>query len=209
MKKTLLTKTFIFVLSFPILISCSSRKSIVSKEELISYINKKENGLKQEQEVNGIKVSLTYQPGSLLVARELEDGQGKDADLVKGLESKYDSNYYFFLKFSRDNKEAIRQLGSFGRYSDMVQVLAFQMHNFINLTTPQRDTLALGDYLFDQTYGMSDGNTLLLSFSKEKVLKSSALEINIGECGFGTGSMKFILDKKDIENMPKLDYSGL
>lgn len=181
----------------------------MSKQELVTYLNEKENGLRQEQEVNGTKVTLTYQPASLLVVRELEDGQEPADTLIKELESKYAGSYYFFLKFSRDNKEAIRQLGSFSRYSDMVQVLAFQMSNFVNLTTPQRDTLELSDYLFDQTYGMSDGNTILLSFDKQKIEKSSALEINIGECGFGTGSLKFILDKKDIDKVPTLDYSKL
>jgi hypothetical protein len=56
----------------------------------------------------------------------------------------------------------------------MVQVLSFQMHRFVNLTTEAKDTLPLRDYLFDQTYGLTDGNSVLLCFEKQnwKIRKS-------------------------------------
>jgi len=180
----------------------------LSKTELVKYISDKKHGLAQEQEVNGIKVRLSYQPSSMLVVQELQEEQKRDTVLIKELENKYRDRYYFLLKFSRNGKEAIRQLGGFSRYSDMVQVLSFQMNRFINLTTAQKDTVELGDYLFDQTYGMSDGNTLLMSFKKKKIEHSSAVEINIGECGFGTGALKFTIERKDIDKVPGLDYSN-
>jgi len=43
-------------------------------------------------------------------------------------------------------KEVIRQMGGFDKYSDMVQVFSFKMGEFVNLTTPQKDTVALTDY---------------------------------------------------------------
>jgi hypothetical protein len=200
-------KLLLFVLF--LFVACSSRKAILSKDELVKYINEKNSGLKQEQVVNGIKISVSYEPASLLIAKELEAGRAMDSVLFHSLEKKYDNSYYFFLKFSKDGKEAIRQLGNFKRYSDMLQVLAFDMHQFVNLTTPQRDTLELSDYYFDQTYGMSDGNSLLLSFDKSKIQRVSQVQVNIGECGFGTGMLKFSFDKEEIDRVPKLDYNRL
>jgi hypothetical protein len=104
-------------------------------------------------------------------------------------------------------KEVIRQLGSFSRYGDMVQVFSFQMHQFINVTTSQKDTLPLADYLFDQTYGMSDGNTMLLCFDREKLINKETLDVNIAECGLGTGSLKFRFKQKDLAKLPELNYS--
>jgi len=191
------------------MMSCSQTKSKLSKQELAQYISNKKNGLVKEQEINGTRIRLSYQPTCMLVIRELEPEQKNDSVVIKTLEEKYNSHYYFLMRFSRNGKEAIRQLGSFSSYSDMVQVLSFKMGQFVNLTTAQKDTVQLADYLFDQTYGMSDANTVLLSFEKEKIMDGKSIEINIGECGFGTGALKFVLDKKDIDKMPKLDYSSL
>jgi hypothetical protein len=120
------------------------------------------------------------------------------------IQKKYAANYYFLLKYSKDGKEAVRQLGSFSRYSDLVQVLSFQMHRFINLTTPQKDTIELADYLFYQTYGMSDGNTVLLCFERKKLANKEQLYINVGECGLGTGNLTFSFNQKDIIKVPLL-----
>jgi hypothetical protein len=186
--------------------ACKHTEKSMTREQLVKYINNKENGLVQEQEVNGISTRVSYQPAQMLVAQELEGEQKKDTATIKELESKYKDYYYFLLKYSKDGKEAIRQLGDFSRYSDMVQVLSFNMQRFVNATTPQKDTLPLADYLFDQTYGMSDGNTILLSFEKAKLQNSKTIDINIAECGFKTGNLKFRFEKEQIEKTPALLY---
>src|SRR5690606_32405947 len=158
--------------------------------------------------VNDIKVTLTYQPSTFFVAQELQTIPATDSLQRLTLEKKYGNYYYFRLKFSKNGKEAIRHLGNFNDYSKMVQVLSFQMNQYINLTTsPQRDTVELSDYMFDQTYGMSDGSNLLLCFDKNKVQESDFFDINIEECGFGIGALKFRIRKSDIAKMPRLDYS--
>ncbi len=181
----------------------------LSKDELIQFISKKKNGLVQTQEVNGIVVKLSYQPGSMLVAQELAGEQWKDSVFLRKIEEKYSNNYYFILKFSKNGKEAIRQLGDFSRYSDMVQVFSFKMNQFVNLTTAEKDTIALSDFFFDQNYGMGDGNNILLSFEKEKIKNSNEIEINIAECGLRTGSLSVKFRKELLDKVPKLDYSSL
>jgi hypothetical protein len=189
--------------------ACGSSPKIVSRPEMIKYIQDKEHGLVQEQEVNGTQVRLSYQPASLLAAQEIGDARQASKVVIDSVEKKYAKNYYFLLKLSKGGKEAIRQLGSFSRYSDMVQVLSFQMHRFVNVTTPQKDTVPLADYLFDQTYGMSDANTVLLCFDKEKLGNKKELEVNIAECGLGTGNLKFKFNQKDLQKVPALDYRSL
>ena len=193
--------------------ACGSSPKIVSRPEMIRYIQDKEHGLLQEQEVNGMVLPHeclgNESEASLLAAQELGDAQRASKTVIDSVEKKYAKNYYFLLKLSKGGKEAIRQLGSFSRYSDMVQVLSFQMHRFVNCTTPQKDTVPLADYLFDQTYGMSDANTVLLCFDKEKLGNKKELEVNIAECGLGTGNLKFKFNQKDIQHVPALDYRTL
>ncbi|MCH5718196.1 hypothetical protein [Niabella hibiscisoli] len=182
----------LIVAAFLLLYSCGiTKKGSLSKEELLEYVNDPDNGLTKEQEANGVKVKLSFYPSSLLVAQEQAD-----TIPIEKLKARYGGHYYFKARFSKDGKEAIRQLGDFGKYSEMVQVLAFRMNDYVNLTTSSKDTLSMADYFFDQTYGMSDGNNLMLVFSKDQIKNANMFDINIAECGFGTGALKFSLKRK-------------
>lgn len=197
---------FVIITGF---VSCSEPKSVMTKEELISYINRSKNGLSAEQEVNGVKVNITYRPASLMVVQEIGENEEANKNLIDSLTNKYSSSYYFFLKFSKNGKELIRQLGDFSRYSDMVQVFSFKMGQFVNLTTPEKDTIMLSDYFFDQNYGMSDGNTILLCFDKSKLKNKNELNINVAECGLGIGNLRFSFSKEKLDKTPCLDYDRL
>lgn len=176
-----------------------TEKESLNKEELLKYINEPDNGLTKEQEVNGVKIKVSFYPSSLLAAQEQTDSIPAEK-----LKARYGGYYYFKARFSKNGKEAIRQLGDFGKYSDMVQVLAFRMNGYINLTTSNRDTLSMADYFFDQTYGMSDANTLMLVFNKNDLKSANKFDINIAECGFGTGALRFSFRKEDLEKLPEL-----
>jgi hypothetical protein len=189
--------------------SCGGHKKLLSKRELEKYISKSENGLVKLEEVNGFKIRVSFQPSSLMIAREITDSNKTDSLFIKVLEKKYATNYYFFLNYSKGGKEAIRQLGSFSKYSKMLQVFAFKMNDFVNLTTAERDTIPLSDYLFEQTNGISRGNSMMLIFAKEKISLAGEVEINIAECGLGTGNLKFRFRKADLTSPPDLDYHNI
>lgn len=186
--------------------ACDQTRKMVSKAELAGYISNPDNGLIQKQEVNGTTVEVKYQPSSFLVLQSFATDSSFSQQQKDSLEKRYNENYYFLLKFSRNGQEAIRQLGDFSRYSEMVQVLSFQMQRFVNLTTSEKDTVDLKDYLFDQTYGLSDGNTVLLCFGKDQLKEKKNIDVNIAECGFKTGMLKFKFNKSDIDKLPVLDY---
>lgn len=188
------------------LLCCSHPPATLSREELFRYIGNKQNGLVKEQQANGLTVRLSYQPSSLLVLQEMEayDNKRGDSVFTRTLEEKYNKSYYFRLKFSKHNREAIRQLGGFDRYSEMLQVLSFRMGSFIYVTTPQKDTLPLSDYYFDQSYGMSDGNTLLLTFDRSRLKDTEQFDIHLQECGFGTGDLRFSFLRKNLLKAPLL-----
>lgn len=192
-----------------LLTGCSGRQRVIAKRDLLKFINDPKHGLVRQQEVNGLTVRVSYEPSSLLVSQELARGGKSDSATIRALTEKYGKYCYFVMEFSRDGKEAIRQAGSFSQYSNMVQVLSFQMGQFINLTTAVRDTVDLADYAFEQTYGMSKANTLLLSFPREKINKADVFEVNLAECGFGVGSLRFPFKRSDLMETPDLDYGKL
>ena len=200
-----MTRCFFGILLLIAVCISYNRQKYISKNDLIAYISDKKNGLIRLEDINDIQMQLTFHPSSLLVAQEL-GSRLKDTASIKKLEAKYSSHYYFILKISKNKKEVIRQLGSFDRYSDMLQILAFKLPEYINLTAAPKDTLPLADYYFDQTYGMSDGNSMMLSFNRAKLAALKDININIGECGLGIGNQTFSFKIKDLEKVPELDY---
>jgi hypothetical protein len=195
---------FIAVLTTALSVSCDRSQSFANKNELLSYLNKESNGYSQEVLSNSVSIKLTYQPTSLMVQSELDEQTPPSKKLVDSLQKKYEGSYYFHLEFSKNGKEAIRQMGGFADYSVLLQTLAFQMGEHILLTTPQKDTVGLGDYYFDQTYGIGSSNRLLISFDRSAIKKSDKLKIHIGECGFGTGDVKFEFERDRLDNAPWL-----
>jgi hypothetical protein len=177
----------------------------ISKEQLIRLIGHSKE-LCQTQEINGIKVQAEYVPYQLLVQQEHSGLKKGDTPGLGELEKKYSAQYYFRLSFSKDNKEVIRQLGSYHRYSDMLQVFSFEMGNHINASTERNDTLPLEDYAFEQDYGMSSANKTLLVFAKKDFAVAREIRVNVGEFGLGLGDMTFLFRKEAIDRLPLLEY---
>jgi hypothetical protein len=177
----------------------------VGKRKLISLIEH-DGKLNQAQEINNIKVWVKYIPYQLMVLQEIDNSKPSDTVKLKELERKYGGQYYFRLSFSKNNRELTQQFGSIERYSDMVQTLSFGLAKFINASTERRDTVLLSDYAFEQDYGMSAANSVLLVFKKDEISKAGRITVNIGEFGFGTGNLRFAFSQDDLKSLPKLDY---
>ncbi|HEY4205205.1 MAG TPA: hypothetical protein VGM31_00260 [Puia sp.] len=188
------------------LLFCACHSREVSKKSLVRLVEH-DHKFNQEQDVGGIKIRLQYIPYQLMVAQELQ-GTG-DGSRIATLENKYKGQYYFKLYLSKNNKEIIRQLGGMGPYSDMVEILSFRLGEFVNATTEKRDTVSLADYAFEQDYGLSPANTLLLAFPKKDFNASDRITVNIGELGLGIGALQFDFKKGDLNGLPKLNYEHI
>jgi hypothetical protein len=200
---------FAIAIAFTVsLFSC--QKKVLGKQELIKYVEDNKE-LSDVKEVGDIKVGIKYYPYQLLALQELdtETKAKPDKSKVKALEKKYGGQYYFKLSFSRNNKEVIRELGSFSRYSEMLQVFSFSMGSYINATTERKDTIALKDYAFEQTYGMSAANSVMVAFDRSEFKGAQDIDVNVGEFGLGVGILKFTFRKEDLENVPQLKYDKL
>jgi hypothetical protein len=175
---------------------------------LQAYVQNPENGLIQTQEVKGLRVSVSYRPADLLIAQELGTQASQDtmsAEKLGALRKKYD-NLYFILTLSQEGREVLSPAKGFGDFSEMLQVLSFRMGEYVLLKT-ERDTLMLGDYLFERTYGMGSGNSMLFAFTKEALRPEAEwMEFQVNEFGMGTGNLRFRFRLKDIKNAPLVDW---
>lgn len=174
---------------------CSCKPSVSSKTELIEYINKPENELSVVKELNDIKVSCSYYPVSLL-------NQQLKENVNKNKKTEY---IYFNISFSKDDKELLKQL-EYSLYSEMVQVLSFRMSNYISILGNTQQPLVPVDCFFQNTYGLSQANELLVVFNKKDLEEQAVLKLQIMEFGLGLGNQIFEFNNQKIEEIDQITY---
>ncbi|MBT1686913.1 hypothetical protein [Dawidia soli] len=178
----------------------------MSKDELIAFVGDEENGVRQSVTIGRTEVNIQYRPTDLWVAQEL-DGETPRKAQIDSLRKKYDRYYYFILSFSQDKKEALHQVQEgFGQYSELVQVLSFHMPEYVTLTTSAQDTIPVGDFMLNRTYGMSSATEVLFVFSREKATDQEWVQFNLNEFGMGIGNQRFRFKRSDLENVPALAF---
>lgn len=193
----------IWIVCFGVLAGCKGK---VDKQELITYLNNSDNGLKQEVKAGDYKLSLTYRPTDLIVEQEGE----KDPERIEEKKKEYAKYHYFILNMSRggDKDVLYKGSGSQQQFSTSLNRLNFGLSEFIYARRDRKDTLYLADYYVPNLYGMGGSTQILLAFLNEAEKEYEELEVNIKEMGFGTGHQKFVFKKEDIQNIPVLITSN-
>lgn len=192
---------FILVLS-TLLFSCQRK---ATQDELEAYILEPSNGLIQSSEARGLRMEVVLRPGSLIAYQECKQ-QNDSSGIKKQAEEKYKRNLYFTVNVSQDQQDPLYKLGEVGRYSQVLQELAFHMSSRARLISSAGDTVAVGDYAFPHMYGMSDAVSVLFAFPADSLHAYNWLELEWNDPGLGSGDQKFRFSKRDIENIPELKW---
>lgn len=187
-----------FIGVIALLQSCNPQ--VKNKSDLYSYINDPKNELIDTINRMQVIAKITWQPWQL-ISNKL--GEIKDKRVPNS--SRFSENLYFILSLSKGNKELLRQL-PFEKYSQMVQVLSFRMFDFISAKPDEKEPIFPIECLFQQTYGMTNANMLLVVFKKKDLEDCRRLAISIKEFGLGIGELKFQLNASEIEQMEEIDY---
>lgn len=182
------------------------RPEYLNKEELVDYINDPDNGAYQVQNRGGVEVAVSYKPTDLLILQENGWKQEIAQEKYETLKQKYEGQYYFTLRLSQNSKEVVNvnTAGPAG-FSALVETLSFRMGEFTHLTT-KTDTVAVADYIFSRTYGMSNSNDLLFVFSKDEAKNNEWVQLNLKEFGLGLGNLTFRFKTKDLVQIPKIEF---
>jgi len=198
---------FFCVILTALALSSCSRPEFLTPEELQLFILDEENNLKKSEEVNNYRIEVTYRPTDLLVNQEIGD-ELVDGNKLEQLQKKYNGYYYFILSLSKNKKEALHQMdGDMERYSELVQTLSFEMTQYANLTTSTQDTIPVGDFILNRTYGVSASTDILFAFNKEKSRGKDWVQFNLNEFGLGVGNQRFRFSTKDLDNAPKINFA--
>ncbi|MBL0684181.1 hypothetical protein JJQ60_11685 [Aquimarina mytili] len=197
-------KATLIIIVVLIIQSCST-KTFDTSEELMSYIQQPEHGYLHTKTVNGVDFSVLYKPTDLLVDQELTD---EEVSIVDSLRDQYGKYLYFTLSMSKNNQELLSNVaGNKQQFGAMVNELAFGMEQKVHLYTPQKDTIAMADYIYPRMYGMSRATTMLFVYPREENIENKEyLNITIEDLGFYTGEVKFKIPTEIINNEPKIQF---
>ncbi|HEY9045501.1 MAG TPA: hypothetical protein VIN08_06375 [Ohtaekwangia sp.] len=197
--------SFISAFLYLFIAGCTSRN--LSGEDLTAFAADESHGLhKSVAAANNVTIDVTYRPTDLLVYQEV--GKSKTTpQQIDSLRKKYSQYLYFILSLSANNKEALHQTGG-EQYGDLVQTLSFRMNNYVTLTTSVNDSIPVGDFMLNRTYGMSRSTDLLFVFNKEKANGKDWVQFNLNEFGLGIGNQRLRFEMDDLEDIPKVTFEN-
>lgn len=195
--------SFILIL---LLFNFCGRQTFESTQELIDYIVEEENGYRQTKEIKGVSYELQYRPTDLIVQQEV--GEKGTAEEISELRLKYKKYMYFNLRMSLNGQEllsnVVRDKNQFGQ---MVNDLAFGMDQKVHLYTPQKDTLAMADFIYPRMYGMTRSTQIMIVYPRDKgYINKEYLNLTIEDLGLYTGEVKFKVPMTPINNEPELKF---
>ena len=189
-----------------ILIFSSCSKTFDTQEEMNDYIQDEDNGYNYQKTIVGVDYVLQYRPTDLLVKQEL--GDENDPTQVDKLRQKYNKYLYFNLSMSKNNQELLNGVARDKvKFGQMVNELAFGMEEKVHLYTPEKDTLAMADFIYPRMYGTSNATSIMIVYHREtRSMNQNYLNFVIQDLGLDTGDVKFKLNTKALKNEPQLQF---
>jgi predicted GIY-YIG superfamily endonuclease len=189
-----------------LLIISSCAKTFETEEEINDYTQDEDNGYNYKKTVAGVDYVLQYRPTDLLVKQEL--GDKTDAVQVENLRNKYSKYMYFNLSMSKNNQELLNGVArDKAKFGQMVNELAFGMEEKVHVYTPEKDTLAMADFIYPRMYGMSNATSIMIVYPRDsKFMTQDYLNFVIEDLGMDTGDIKFKLDTKALQKEPQLQF---
>jgi hypothetical protein len=191
---------------FLLLFISSCTKTFDTQEEMNDYIQDEDNGYNYKKNVSGVDYILQYRPTDLLVKQEL--GDKTDANQIQKLRQKYSKYMYFNLSMSKNNQELLNGVArDKAKFGQMVNELAFGMEEKVHLYTPEKDTLAMADFIYPRMYGMSNATSIMIVYPRDsKYMTQNYLNFVIEDLGLDTGDIKFKLNTKALQKEPQLQF---
>ena len=198
-------KNSVLVLFLVVIISSCS-KTFDTQQEMNEYLQDEENGYVYKKTIVGVEYVLQYRPTDALVKQEL--GDKVDKNQVKKLREKYSKYLYFNLSMAKNNQELLNGVArDKAKFGQMVNELAFGMEEKVHVYTPEKDTLAMTDFIYPRMYGMSNSTSIMIVYPRDQqYMKQDYLNFVIEDLGLDTGDIKFKLNTKALKNEPQLKF---
>jgi hypothetical protein len=185
-------------------IFCSCQPDSLSPSEMVRWVENEENGLIVTREVGEIIYKLKFQPIDYKLAKDLID-LDKKIDPGEMKRKKYGGLEYYTLGMTTTKNMDVLHVNNFSEldYSMKQEYFNTVAENDIELVV-ESDTFPCAIYQFEQTYGLSKYNNILMAFETSDTTFLSDRQLVFNDQLLGTGIIKFNLKSNNIKNTPNL-----
>jgi hypothetical protein len=183
---------------------CSCSPCELSSDALIKWVDDEKNGLVETREIGDFIYRLKFQPVDYTIAKELYNNKSRPVDIIQK-RNELKSLEYYTLGLTTVGRKDILHFGNpeEDEYSMKLEYFNTMAEADIQLVVGS-DTLPCALYQFEQTFGLSQYNNILLAFENTDSTFSSDRQIIFNDQVLGNGTVKFKIDNSKIRNTPTL-----
>lgn len=176
--------------------------------EYISYMNKKGNGIKKIQVVDGWEFCFQYRPYDYIMLLE-NKGNSKDYDFDKRKEE-LRGTIWFSIKIKRlDNSISPLRYGitSSEEYNSRLNYYLNEAQKDVRLIY-DKDTLQVASYLFENNFNLTPDQTMLTGFylPQGESYPQKRMHLSFTDQVFKTGIVNAEFSEETLKNIPTLTY---
>jgi len=183
MRNNIILYSFLMILLF---LSCQSK--LKTREQVYTYIQDQDNGVLHSRENNGINITISYIPSSLMLGN-------RDSIQI--------GNYrYFRLMYQVHDKDMLSSIDQ-NSYSLLLSRLSFRLEEYLTIRYNGKDEM-FSDYQFSPMYGMTNSTEVILAIEKEKLNNEKDLIIKLKDIGLGLPEYSFHFSRNDLDRLDDL-----
>jgi hypothetical protein len=186
-------------------IGCGGKKTL-SPEQYIEWMNDKNNGLINVQEIGGYKFQLQYQPAEYLAVCEMiSEGNDMTRANFDSVYAQYKGMQYCLLKIGSATKgeDFLKQsISTEQEYFDRIQYFTSYVQHDMFLLEPN-DTQTCSMHHFERSYSLNSFNTILLAFPNKG--NPGQKELLFNDQVLGIGKIRFTIPEKSLSRIPSIE----
>lgn len=211
----ILRKSWILMMAGIFLMYSCSR--INSEHAYYRWLNAEKHHLFVTKTINGVSLSVKFLPPEYLAYKEL-NGRHPSKNVIDSTVNIYHHCITFLLTMKMENRDPETKTGDLmykditspEQYDDRLQDLSFKMSEYVKLET-ELNTYTPVLHTFENTYGISAARSIYLVFAlkdnnNDDLFTSENLDIVFDDHVFMTGISHFRFRRKDLDNIPQLNF---
>ncbi|MGE3823811.1 MAG: hypothetical protein AB7G44_06270 [Bacteroidia bacterium] len=199
----------VLLLSVVVFYSCSAVNK-VSPVDYVKWVEDENNGLKRTKEIGDYIFELQYQPLEYMALREVKDINNVTSAEMDSVKNQLSGLDYYKLKIKSVNDASnplSTGLGSNDKYYYRLEYFANEVKNDLSLVNGN-DTILCALHHFEYNHNIVPYHTILIGFENNAEQKIESRTFIYNDKILGTGAVKFIFDKNDLENIPGLSLKN-
>ena len=189
--------------------SCST--TVDSEQELLQWLNKKDQGFVKKTKANGFVMTMKYLPPEYLAINEMGKDEENGRQSIEEYLKEFKNSRTFLLTIQHDDENV--DAGTYGvrnlqEYNQRIQALSFGLKQAIQLKTDSGKKYEPVLTTMENLYEIGNKKSIYIVFSGEhqEIFTSEKLDIVFQDTYLDTGISHFVFQKKNIDQLPTLTF---